>query len=170
MNRISMALLGLFSLVSCTSAGDVTHPYVRQLTWFSFVNGDDLRASCAAESPERYRLIYNARYTKQVRVFEISALPGGGATVAERMTGQANILEIVPGLEQDWAWHGQTAQTELTPDAFSSLKADFAADGVYAPAPVGLRLYSDAYHWVAVSCSSGAVSFHAWQFPSEGFK
>ena len=47
----------------CTTRGAEHDPIARTLTWYSYLNGDDLRAACTAGATDRYRLVYNAIWT-----------------------------------------------------------------------------------------------------------
>ncbi len=50
----------LLVLSACTYRGESDNPVVRRFTWFSYLNGDDIRAACRADTRERYRFVYNA--------------------------------------------------------------------------------------------------------------
>src|SRR3982750_1992701 len=66
------------------AATDIDNPAVQKFAWFSFLDGHDIREACAAlgpKAPARYRLIYNGQYEKQLRVYEIDAVPSGGANL-----------------------------------------------------------------------------------------
>ena len=78
-----MALL----LAGCASFGPAEEADARKLTWFSYVNGEDLRAQCSKEEPDRYRLIYNSKSNAQLRTYEVraagDAAEGAGGAVVE---------------------------------------------------------------------------------------
>src|SRR5690242_20707907 len=63
---IAAAALGL--LAGCAYHGDhrgtVDNPGVRKVAWFSYLDGGDIRDTCAPGSPDRFRLVYNGQYEK----------------------------------------------------------------------------------------------------------
>src|SRR5262249_48173552 len=88
--EICMALL----LAACTYRGDIDNPIVSGLSWFSYLDGTDIRTACAGGAPDRYRLVYNGRYEEQVRSYDISADGAGGAYLVARARGTANVADI----------------------------------------------------------------------------
>ena len=53
-----MALgLALGILAGCTYRGEIDQPATLKATWFSYLNGDDIRSACADGTPVRYRLV-----------------------------------------------------------------------------------------------------------------
>ena len=62
------------------------------MTWFSYVNGEDLRAQCSSDEPDRYRLIYNSKANAQLRTYEVRAAGDGG----DRDGGAVVEARIIP--------------------------------------------------------------------------
>lgn len=163
-------LVGLgFAVGACTYRGNFDDPIQRRFQWFSFLDGGDIRADCASGRPDRYRLVYNARFAEQVRAYEVTADGGGGAHLVARARGPyANLLEF--RLEDPLApFRWRRSQAMLAPAEFQAFKAALAADGFLEPPPVGERYSSERFYWVASGCMDGVHHFGAWRYPSPGF-
>lgn len=153
------ALLGLLVLAGCSSNGDVSNPLWRKLSWFSYLQGDDLRAACGPGTPGRYRLIYNANYQEQVRIYDF----GGGDSnhLSQRILGGGHLLSWTVG-EPFEPWSGRTAETALAPAQARALIAALADSGAFGPPAEGLELESRSFFWTLAACHEGQYHFTAW--------
>ncbi len=173
--RIVLVALVPVVLAACTYRGDLETPFVQKFAWFSLLNGDDLRETCGAAagaSPDdRYRFIYNARYTKHVRVYDLTVQPDGAGTLLSRVQLPQNLSRVVidsPGdLLSPWSWNSAT--TALTAQEVGQLTTALANSGFGQEPPVGRWLDSRAYYWIAVACVGGRMVFNAWSYPSERY-
>ena len=163
------ALLALALLGGCVAPGPVDFPVARNLTWFSYVGGDDLRATCTRGAPDRYRLVYNAIYTEQVRSYDIRVLPAtGGArmevrvAVPARFGGVSIRAPLVP-------WKPRIDKQTLSRAELADLVDAMNESGVFDAAPRGLELRSGAFYWVVSSCRDGAFHLNAFVHPSSRF-
>lgn len=161
-------VLGL-AIAGCAYRGDFDDPIQRRVQWFSFLDGGDIRAACAAGSLDRYRLVYNARYSEQVRAYEITADGAGGADLLARARGPyVNLLDFrIDDPMGMFRW--KESRTHLTPAEFVAFKSRLAADGFGAP-PVGDRFSSNQFYWVASGCQDGVHEFGAWRYPTDRFR
>ncbi|MBC7906758.1 MAG: hypothetical protein H7Y60_08440 [Rhodospirillaceae bacterium] len=164
--RVSAVFLAVSAVASCTYQGeDIGDPLTRKAQWFSFVDGEDIRATCAAGTPDRTRLVYNGIYDEQLRIYEVDALrriltirvvqPGNGARLS---TGDL----LAP-------WRAVEEKVQLDQPTYDRLVASFAQGGMFAPPPVGLELPSRSYFWTAAICKDGKYGFTAWKYPSAAF-
>jgi len=163
-------LVGLGSAAgACAYHGNFDDPIQRRLQWFSFLDGGDIRADCAPGRPDRYRLVYNARFAEQVRAYEVTADGAGGAYLTARARGPySNLLRF--GLDDPLApFRWARSEATLSPAEFHAFKAALAADGFLAPPPVGDRYSSERFYWVASGCVDGTHHFGAWRYPSARF-
>jgi hypothetical protein len=151
-------------LAGCASRGRIDNPVERKVTWFSYLDGSDIRTSCGEGSLDRYRLVYNASYEEQVRAYEVTADGAGGAYLVARVKQPVDLSEFSFGdVLGPWRWAKASAQ--FAPAAFKEFRTRLAASGFGAGAPVGLRLPSPAFYWVASGCQDGVFHFAAWLHP-----
>ncbi len=156
-------------LAACASSGPVDAPVARNLTWFSYVGGDDIRAACAPGAGERYRLVYNGVYGEQVRSYDVAALPSRESALMEvRVRGPADIAGIritAPLLP----WTPKLSRRWLKQFELEALVGALETSGVFEPAPSGLMLRSGAFYWVIAACRGGAFHLNAFLHPSPRF-
>jgi hypothetical protein len=155
-------------VAGCTYRGDIDNPVVRKVTWFSYLDGTDIRSACTQGAPDSYRLVYNARYEEQLRSYEITPDGAGGGYLVARAKGRANAFDISLGdVLAPWRW--QRSQAHLSPAEFQQFVALVERSDQFAGAPVGLRLFSGDFYWVGSACRDGAFHYHAWAFSNDGF-
>lgn len=173
--RCGLALFVLL-LAGCTYRGNIDEPFVQKFAWFSLLNGDDLREGCTPEqgvgTADRFRFVYNARYTKHVRIYDLVIEPEGGASLTSRVQLAENLSHVViesPGdLLSPWRW--TTGTSALSGEELGELTTALEASGLGERPPVGRWLDSRGYYWIAVGCQAGRVVFNAWPYPSEGYE
>jgi len=171
MSRL-IASLGLALLVAaCQSSGAVDNPIARRLTWFSYVNGDDLRAACRPGAPDRYRLIYNGVYNEQVRSYDImvrefASDAGADMVVRVKEPPRLGVLRLGAPFAP---WEPTVSRVALDGETFAALVTTLDKGGAFAPAPRGLRLNSGKFYWVVDACRDGVFTFNAFVYPSPRF-
>lgn len=164
--RISVALLGLSLLGACSyNGGDVGDPLHRKFHWFSFVAGDDIAKSCDAASPDRYRLVYNAVWEQQIRIYEIDS----ARRVLRIRVSQPGNIATIRADDPLANWQAAETTVQLDDAAFAGLTATLAGDHAFGPAAVGLELPSHSYYWAAATCRQGQFTFTGWAYPSAAF-
>ena len=163
----SLLLSTALATAGCASQGPTDNPVVRTVQWFSYLNGDDLRATCRVGGPDRVRLVYNGVWTEQVRAYDITTQAAGDAVMETRVFG-GEPFQI--SLNDPFAFgRGRTSLTRLSTTDLSSLGQTLTAAGFEAAAPDGQFLGSDNYYWVAMACRGVQFHFNAWQAPSPAF-
>lgn len=167
---IGLALLACASaLAGCTyRSGDVANPFTRKFTWFSFVGGEDIRATCAPGSPDRFRIVYNADWYEQVRIYELGAA-GDPLALEQRVIGAPDTGVISLG-DPLAPWRGGTATAQLTPAQRDAFLAAFQASGGYDTPHTTLTLEADDFYWTAASCHGGVFHLNAWLYPSDAYR
>lgn len=163
---IAPALFIVLLLAGCAASGPVDNPIARNLTWFSYVGGDDIRAACAPGAPDRYRLVYNARYSEQVRSYDIATLPAaGGALMSVHVRGALRLstFDLADPLSP---WRSREGQRRIGPARLDELIAALARSGAFDPAPPGMRLNSKTYYWVVTACRAGHFTLSAFDDPA----
>jgi hypothetical protein len=164
--RFCAAALMLSALAACSyRGGDIGDPLVRKTQWFSFVGGDDIRTTCAAGTPDRFRLVYNAIYDEQIRIYELDSLRH---LLVIRVVGQG-AADRISLQDPAGPWRAQEEKVQLDQPTYDRLVASFSQGGMFSPPPVGLELPSRSYYWVAAICRNGAYGLTAWKYPSAAF-
>ena len=141
---------------------NVDNPLVRKYAWFSYLDGNDIRETCVEGAIDRYRLVYNAQYSKQVRSYELTGDGAGGAyLVARARPGEPNLLNwYLSDPMSPWRW--QKSETRVNAAEFEEFKARLAESGFGQGAPQGKKLHSHDFYWVAAGCRDGIFHFDAW--------
>ncbi len=164
--RSAALVLGMAATTSCTyRGGDIGDPIVRKFHWFSYVEGEDIRATCAPDTPDRYRLVYNGLYHEQLRLYDLDALR---RLLVSRVVGDAHLKDVDPK-NLTAPWQAEETRVPLDEAAFAALVDRFAASGMFAPPPVGLELPAQSFFWTAAWCRDGRYGFTAWKYPSPAF-
>jgi hypothetical protein len=133
-----------------------------RLSWFDYVGGTDMRRSCSRSTSERYRLVFNAEYTKQVRTYDILQ-NGDGATLRGKvfrggLSVDASFASAVQGLV------GRSGERTLNGPEFADFKRAVAAAEPFLGAEKAY-LRSDSYYWVVLECRHGSVLARAFTGP-----
>jgi len=166
MRRSGLCLALILSLGACAyDGGDIGNPFTRKVQWYSFAGGDDIQAACAAGAPEQVRLIYNAVWGEQVRIYEWG---GDARDLRIRVIGPGNLT----GLSSDDVlapWRAAETRVPLSDEARAGLDTALAEAGGFGPPAVGLDLPSHGYYWAAATCRAGHFTFTGWRWPSDSF-
>lgn len=164
--RMTIVCLTAAGLAACTyRGGDIGDPAVRKFHWFSFVEGEDIRAHCGPATPDRYRLVYNGIYQEQLRIYELDSVR---RLLVANVTGDMN-LGAFDADDLLAPWRAREARIPLDEAGWNRLVASFEQSGVFAPPPVGLSLPARSYFWTAAWCRDGRYGFTAWKHPSPAF-
>ncbi len=140
-------------------------PFSRRTVWMSYLSGDDLRQACHAGAPERLRLVYNAHWNDQVRVYE---LEGGAAPLLhQRVIGPMDLSHFSLSTAAE-PLTGRLAQRPLSPAQYQAVAASAFGAATATPVPVDSTFASDSYYWVLSGCQNGHFRFNAWQYNAMG--
>lgn len=161
-------LAAALAISACSYTGDIDNPVTRKASWFSYVEGGDIRAACHAGSASRVRLVYNAIYEEQVRAYDLGE--GGARLLVARAFDQANLAQGINSRDLLEPWRGQSAAVHLDEDQYARLMQSLEASGAFGRPAVGLELPSRSFYWTAASCRNGRYSFTAWAYPSPEFE
>jgi hypothetical protein len=169
MKKLTLAALCAAVVTGCAyGGGDIADPIGRKFTWFSYLEGTDLRGTCGPGAPDRYRMVYNGNYEEQVRIYEL----GDGADprrLLQHVIGDVNLARGFRLLDPTQPWRGRGATVVLGPDERRRLIAAIAESGGFGPPDVGLELPSRSFYWTFAACHQGRYYFNAWRWPSPGF-
>lgn len=170
LGALAVAALGGLAMVACTVGDPVTgDPLSRNLQWFSYVGGDDLREGCSPQAPARYRFVYNAVWEEQVRTYELTRLPvGQGAMLTVRVIRGAP--RLLQAYVVDSAAVGASRVDVRVPEAaYLDLIRAVEADGFGRPVADNTRLESYDFYWLVNACAAGRWHLHAWRRQDPGF-
>jgi len=166
--RATLAAVALAILSGCAYGGGIEGPGVQKTSWFSYLNGDDIRRECTEDSVSRTRLVYNGQYEEQIRAYEMVGDGAGGAYYTARVQTPASLTRIT--LDDPLApWRWQTSEILLSPPEVEGFESALRDSNAFGPPPSGLRLHSREFYWVTIACSDGRVRFNAWKHPSERY-
>lgn len=163
---IPILFVALAGSVGCTYVGgDIGDPFHRKFHWASFVGGEDMAETCAAGAPDRARLVYNAIWGEQVRIYEWDAVR---RSLRIRVIGAGDLRDIKI-TDPVAAWRADEVRVPLDQAALDGLTAALEESGGFGPPALGLELPSRSYYWTAATCRAGRFTFTAWAYPSGRF-
>jgi len=174
-----LALLLAIACCACSYRGR-DDALSQRFTWFSYLNGEDIRARCVPGAIDRYRFVYNGVYIRQARTYDIAPTETAGQYLLKaRVLGPSDLsrVEIVDPittiiedpLDLLAPFAGRKASLGLSGRDIDTLVASLTESGFFQPAPKGLYLRSEDFFWVGVACVGGRMAFNAWRWPSRGF-
>ena len=168
---LTLGLPGIAVFLAACAYQPTDNPAVRKFSWFSYLNGDDLRSACTADNPGQYRLVYNGIYVEQVRTYDLKA-SADGAEMRVQVTGKADLRDISVEEAGDLMnpWRGTIETVHLRPSDLDLLKRSLRSSGAFEPVAPGLQLSSDAFYWMVSACDGGRFHFNAYLWPSDRFK
>lgn len=159
------------TLAACAYRGDIDNPATIKATWYSYLNGDDLRAACVEGAPLRYRLIYNADYDRQLRSYEVIGDGAGGARLTVRVLGQSGLVVNELTFSDPLGFARWTkSEVPLGRAQLTALESSLQASGAFEPAPEGLQLFSKETYWISNLCRDGVYYFNAWRYLSDRYE
>jgi hypothetical protein len=150
----------------------VDPPIVRSFNWFSYVGGDDIRNACGRDGRNRLRLIYNARYSEQVRTYEIFLQPDGTAGMSIGVLADQGVVSnllLRDGGDVLKPWSMRHGERILRAGETSELLALLQASAAFGPPREGMRLPDVDFWWTVASCRNGVWGFQAYHYPTDGF-
>lgn len=165
--RLWLSIAFLLAAAACASPGPTNDPILRTGTWFSYLAGEDVRASCGGTgSPEYYRAVYNGIYREQVRTYDVSQEFSGdrGIMVARVFQGTVRLTrKPIPGA----SFLGDRARTVISQAEFVAIRRALERGGAFAADPATLFLRSDTFYWTVAACSGGRFHFRAFKGPPQ---
>jgi len=165
---ITLCVVAGTLLAACSGTSNVDTPVIGRLQWFSFIGGDDIRKQCVPGAPARYRFVYNAVYSEQVRVYDVTR-SAAGAEFGTRITnGQISLLGYTPGAADPWNVRTR-AGGALDNAAYLALVRRLEADGFGAATDTATRFPSSDHYWLVAACADGRFHLNGWRNGTPGF-
>lgn len=163
-------------VAGCMPHGAADFSLERVPSWFRYLSGDDIKAACEKGGGDVTRFVYNARWTEQVRAYELRPTDYG-AKIDQWVWGPGTLIAATA---EGPDVRAKKAQVGIDRPRLARLTAALAQSDVAGPAPRGQFLRSDTFYWVVASCTAGRFHFNAFQagdgrfealsFPQELFK
>jgi hypothetical protein len=150
----------------------VDQPVVRSFNWFGHVGGEDIRAACQPGTRSHIRLVYNALWEEQVRVYDVFPQPDGTAGLdIGVLADQGNVAQLLLSTAGDVTapWQMKKGQRLLSAAETTDLMGALQASAAFGPARDGLRLPDNDFWWTVSSCRNGVWGFQAYHYPTDGF-
>ncbi|MCW9033160.1 MAG: hypothetical protein OQJ97_02995 [Rhodospirillales bacterium] len=164
---VFISVFFLFVVTGCTYQGGEVNPIERKFSWFSFLNGDDMRATCQSGGPNHYRFVYNGVYTEQVRIYELR-----GNDLKVEVIGEADLSELYVNEVLDLLkpWQGKKATIRLREADKELLEQAMTSDGIFTHDEREIELSSDQFYWLVVACKEGVLRFGTFRWPDANYK
>lgn len=162
MIRPLLRLAAFLALTGTAAAqGIPTNPIGRTFQWPDIMAGNDIRAACAPGAPERWRFVYNAIYSEQVRSYDIAE-----SRLETRVFDRLGIGYMTTFSLSEFI-HGAVSVVPIAPEDLRRLIAVWESDLPQAVAPVG-HLRSDRFFWTTAGCRGGRFVAAAFNYPPDG--
>lgn len=169
MSLVSALVAGVV-LAACSYSGPPGDPVSRRLSYFSFLAADDIREACEQGGPERYRFVYNAEYSRQVRLYDVVVDPSSGAgRQTTRVLGGRRIGPFQFGFE-NWLLEQASYRAALGAADLDALRDALAAARFAEPPPARVELWSDDYYWLVSGCVGGRFHQNGYARPSARYE
>jgi hypothetical protein len=172
------ALAAMSASVASAQRADryVDKPVVRSFNWFDFVAANDIRAACEPGGRSHLRLVYNALWEEQVRVYEVYLQPDGTAGMnVGVLKDQGNVTPGITNMllsdptDVFGPWSMKRSQRLLNDAETRELLGLMEESRAFGPPKDGLRLPDNDFWWTVASCRNGVWGFQAYHYPTDAF-
>ena len=168
-----MCLIGGLLASACTFEGS-RHPVPFKFTYFSYLNGDDIRSQCANGGHDILRFVYNGIYTEQVRTYDLfpNRRESSRFILESRVSSEAD-LSFIKG-EWHWPdlfapWRPVVSRVSLTSDDFQGLRRALTSSGFFAKPVFYGNLSSVKFYWIVSGCVDRKFHLRAFVWPEGSF-
>jgi len=151
-------------LSGCASSGPPDNPIVRKFSWYSYLEGGDIRATCGSAAANQYRMVYNGVFTEQVRTYDISA--DGHLEVGVIEPAHLDHLSVSSLSDLLNPWRAKTANRMVSSAQVDDIANALQHDGAFGAPAVGTELSSRGFYWTIAACHQGQYHFTALAWPS----
>mgnify|MGYP002634657404 CR=1 FL=1 len=161
-----LAVLALAAgLAGCTTyRGETGNPFERALTWFSYIGGEDIRASCRVNGIDRYRFVYNGHYRLEIRGYDLTPV-GGGAELTVRARGPGGNVKRLSFDEPFGPWSLEKDVARITNRQAALIVRSLSDDAAAALPAAGQSMQSYDFFWIVSACSQGRFRLNVFRWP-----
>ena len=167
--RVAKILVAFGLLAGCAAENAGNRHGFGTYSYFSYLNGEDIRADCAEGQANQARFIYHAMQSDQIRTYDLMSRSGKRQPVLKiRSLGPAQLADLT--LDKPFiGWRGTVVRYGLGRSAYLELIDSLKTSGVMEAPAVGESFSSDDYYWVVVACLDGKIVFNVFRYGSEPF-
>ncbi|MBM3547476.1 MAG: hypothetical protein FJX54_11010 [Alphaproteobacteria bacterium] len=140
--------------------GIASDPISRTFRWPDMMAGNDIKRACGPGAPERWRFVYNAIYSEQVRSYDIA-----DGTVETRVFNRLGIGYMTTFSVAEFIT-GALSTAPISAEDLRRLTSVWEADLPRAVKPVG-HLRADRFFWTTAGCRDGRFTFAAFNYPPD---
>ena len=168
-----VCLFGGLLASACTFEGS-RHPVPFKFTYFSYLNGDDIRSNCTYGGLDTLRFVYNGVYTEQVRTYDLvpNRRESGRFILESRVSSEAEVSVFTTDLYRPdlfAPWRPVESRVSVIPEDFRGLTSALKSDGFFAK-PVFLgNVSSIQFYWLVSGCIDGTFYLRAFVWPEKSF-
>jgi hypothetical protein len=159
MRTMVVAVLGLLA-AACGTTSAPDSALEQKFVWYRYIAGDDIRTGCTADGPVRFRYIYNAIFTEEVRAIDVEGQAGQGAWLQAHRYKGARMLDIASASILNTP---DQASIRLSAEEFGALLETIVGAGFAGPPETGLILRSDDFYGLAAGCRGGEFRIHGYR-------
>jgi hypothetical protein len=163
-SRRFVAAISLAVLTACTYRGEPDNSVERSLTWFSYIGGEDIRASCRADGVDRYRFVYNGHYRLQIRAYDLVPVHDG-ADLTVRARGRGGDVSRFSFDKPFGPWDLNRSVVALSNGDAAAIVAALSDAAARAPAAAGQSMQSYDFFWIVTACTGGRFRLFVFRWP-----
>lgn len=164
MPGLALGLALAMVIAGCSYDGPAGNFFSQRLSFFSYLNGDDIREACEAGEPDRHRFVYVANFRRQTRMYDVEPTPRGA--VLRQQVDRGLLLNTLRLDQLLSVGAPARAAVPLSQEEMAELEEAMFVSGVFNPPPVGLRLDSEGFFWVVTGCHRGDYFLTGYRYPS----
>ena len=169
-----LCLVGGLLASACTFKGS-RQPIAFKFTYFSYLNGDDIRSQCAIGGSDILRFVYNGIYTEQVRTYDLvpNRRESDRFVLETRVSGEADVSSITADLS--WPdlfapWRPIESRVNVSTRDVQSLKRALTASGFFGKPLFLGNVSSIQFYWIVSGCIDGMFHLRAFVWPEDSFR
>lgn len=146
---------------------EIEAPIGRSFYWFRYIGGADIRDGCTSGAPDRLRIVYNAVWGEQVRIYDFVGPRMTSRVLTDMSVGLG--LEISSTGDLLGPWKARRAERVLNAAELRQLDQALSASGGFGPPAISRDLLSNEFWWSVASCRNGRWGYAAYDFQTDGF-
>lgn len=156
--------VALATLAACTYRGEPANPVERTLTWFSYIGGEDIRASCRNNGHDRYRFVYNGHYELEIRAYDLTPVPDGAELIV-RARGRSGEIKRFSADAPLGPWALDRDAMSLSNREAGQIVRTLSDAAASVPRAAGQSMESYEFYWIVSACTAGRFRLFVFRWP-----